>query len=95
MNEELDTFIRTYLGLDVAYDTSGFLRPTLMSFKESFVQGVRDGLLHVIRARELSVEEYEGMTDVEFPDEAALYVYLEALYTYLFEGASSQPAPPA
>ncbi|WP_125263290.1 hypothetical protein [Streptomyces alboflavus] len=93
MNEELKTFIRTYLDLEQAYDTSG-LRPTLMAFSESYVQAVREGFSEVLQKRNLSLGEYEGMTGLEFPDIDSLYEYLQDMNAYLFEGRPDQPAPP-
>ncbi|MFI6687495.1 hypothetical protein [Streptomyces sp. NPDC050485] len=94
MNRELQKFIRTYLQLEQAYDTSGYLRPTLMAFSENFVQNVQIGLSEVLRERSLTVADYERLTDIEFPDPDTLYEYLREIYAYLFEGLSQQPSPP-
>lgn len=93
MNRELQKFITTYLQLEQAYDTSG-LRPTLMAFSEDFVQNVQVGLSDTLRDRNLTVADYERLTDIEFPDSDTLYEYLHGIYAYLFEGVSEQPSPP-
>ncbi|WP_217241540.1 hypothetical protein [Streptomyces sp. AC555_RSS877] len=94
MNRELEKFIKVYLGLEQAYDTTGYLRPTLHAFKEEYVNAVRVGLESVLRTRELTVGDYERLTDIEFDGDEALYEYLGSLYRYLFEGQEKQPAPP-
>lgn len=94
MNRDLKNFIRTYLQYEQAYDTSGYLRPTLMAFSESFVEDVRIGLSEMLRQRSFTVGDYERLTDIEFPDEDTLYEYLRGIYAYLFEGLSEQPSPP-
>jgi hypothetical protein len=94
MNTELENFIRVYLSLEQAYDTSGYLRPTLHALKEEYVDAVREGLEAFLRTRELSAGDYERLTDIEFEDEEALYQYLSRMYGYLFEGGEEQPVPP-
>ncbi|WP_432094184.1 hypothetical protein [Streptomyces sp. bgisy100] len=94
MNRELRTFIRTYLSLEEAYDTSDYLRPALHAFKREYVEAVRQGLEHSVKTRDLTVGDYESLTDIEFPDEHVLYGYLAAMYGYLFGDESKQPLPP-
>ncbi|NKQ28212.1 hypothetical protein [Streptomyces galbus] len=94
MNAELDRFIRVYLSLEQAYDTSGYLRPTLHAFADEYVTAVKDGLESALRSREVSVEAYERLTDVEFCSEDSLYEYLNRMYAYLFLGREPQPTPP-
>ncbi|GHE66192.1 hypothetical protein GCM10018785_38710 [Streptomyces longispororuber] len=94
MNAELERFISIYLHLEEAYDTSGTLRPTLMAFGDPFINGVRTGLQEVLRERNVSVGDYERMTDIEFPDEETLYEYLQGMYEYLFGEGMKQPVPP-
>ncbi|GGR69486.1 hypothetical protein GCM10010252_04410 [Streptomyces aureoverticillatus] len=94
MNAELERFVRIYLNFEQAHEASGALRPTLMAFGEPFIRGVREGLSETLRDRSVSLAEYERLTDVEFPDEDSLYVYLQGIYEYLFEGRAGQPAPP-
>lgn len=93
INDELGIFMRTYLHEDVAYDTTGFLRPTVLAFRESFVHGVREGLGKVLREKSLSTGAYERLTAVEFPEDEALYDYLQAIYDYLFGERPVQPSP--
>ncbi|MEU7098365.1 hypothetical protein AB0A66_08470 [Streptomyces longwoodensis] len=94
MNRELEKFIRVYLSLEQAYDTSGYLRPTLHAFKDEYVRAVKNGLESVLRSRDLSIEEYERLTDIEFENSDSLYDYLNGLYEYLFLGGEGQPVPP-
>ncbi|MGW2701530.1 hypothetical protein [Streptomyces sp. NPDC001340] len=94
MNKQLETFIRTYLHLEQAYDTSGSLSPTLLAFDESYVEQVREGLSQVLKDRSLSVEDYERLSDIEFPGDEALYEYLDSMYAYLFADRPNQPTPP-
>lgn len=94
VNRELEKFIRVYLDLEQAYDARGYLRPTLHGFKREYVDAVREGLQTVLRARELSIGDYERLTGIEFDDEGALYEYLESMYRYLFEEQAEQPVPP-
>ncbi|MFC5724751.1 hypothetical protein ACFP1Z_31840 [Streptomyces gamaensis] len=94
MNEDLHAFIRAYMRLETAYDTTGFLRPTLLGFNESVVRNVRTGLEEILQTRSLTVDDYTGLTNIEFPDEDTLYKYLQDMYAYLFEGHPEQPEPP-
>ncbi|MFJ4472354.1 hypothetical protein ACIP2X_33375 [Streptomyces sp. NPDC089424] len=94
MTRELQKFVKVYLSLEQAYDTTCQLRATLHSYSERYVRGVRCGLEDVLRARELTVGDYEGLTDIAFDDENTLYEYLTEMYRYLFEAGGSQPLPP-
>lgn len=94
MNRELEKLFKTYLGLEQAYDTSGYLRPTLFAFKEEYARAVRQGFEDLLRKRQLTAVDYERLTDIEFNDEESLYAYLHAMYRYLFEGQENQPSPP-
>ncbi|MGW0658130.1 hypothetical protein [Streptodolium elevatio] len=94
MNEHFRGFLRTYLDLEQGYDTSGYLRPTLMSFSDAYVEAVREGFIQVARDCSFGPAEYERLTNIEFPDRQSLHAYLRALYAYLFEEAERQPMPP-
>ncbi|MFF8831787.1 hypothetical protein [Streptomyces sp. NPDC015131] len=94
MNDRFEGFLNTYLDLEQAYDTSGYLRPTLMGCSESYVEAVRDGFTDMLRDDSFGVAEYERLTNIEFPDKTTLRHYLRHLYAYLFEGAPEQPMPP-
>lgn len=94
MTSELERFIRIYLNIEQAPDVRGYLRPTLHAFKTTFVDGVRAGLESVLRTRELSVGDYERLTDIEFADGDALYGYLHQMHEYLFADGAEQPLPP-
>ena len=94
MNDRFKGFLNTYLDMEQAYDTSGYLRPTLMGFSESYVKAVRDGFMEILSDSSFGVAEYERLTNIEFPDAATLRLYLQNLYAYLFEEAPEQPQPP-
>ncbi|MGW0773103.1 hypothetical protein ACWD01_05490 [Streptomyces sp. NPDC002835] len=94
MDDRFKGFLNTYLDLEQAYDTSGYLRPTLMSFSESYVNAVRDGFKEILEDSSFGPAEYERLTNIEFPDVVTLRGYLEGVYGYLFEGGAEQPAPP-
>ncbi|WP_327657683.1 hypothetical protein [Streptomyces sp. NBC_00483] len=94
MNRELESFLRTYLDHEQAFDTSGTLRPTLHAFRPEFVAAVREGLTSVLADSELSTADYERITDIEFASEEALYAYLREMFQYLFQTGEMQPLPP-
>jgi hypothetical protein len=93
-NGELARFIRVYLSLEQAYDTSGYLRPTLHSFANEYVAAVKEGLESALRSREVSVGAYERLTDIEFDSEESPYDHLNRMHEYLFLGREPQPTPP-
>ncbi|MCX5146509.1 MULTISPECIES: hypothetical protein [unclassified Streptomyces] len=94
MEERFERFVKTYLNLTEGYDTSGYLRPTLMGFNESFVEAVRSGFTQALADDSFGPAEYERLTDIEFSDRETLHAYLQAMYDYLFNGAPEQPTPP-
>lgn len=94
MNRPFKGFLNTYLDMEQGYDTSGYLRPTLMGFSESYVKAVRDGFAEILADNSFGVADYERLTNIEFPDVATLRLYLQNLYAYLFEDAPEQPMPP-
>ena len=95
MNRELEKFIKAYLGLEQAYETSGYLRPTLFAFKDEYVTVVKQGFEELLRHRGSTTGDYERLTDIEFDDAESLYGYLHGIYRYLFENQEEQPAPPS
>ncbi|MFD8998710.1 hypothetical protein [Streptomyces abikoensis] len=95
MNKEVETLITGRLDIEQAYDTRGYLRPTLHSFSNEYVNAVREGLATLIETRELSVQDYDDLTNgIEFEDEDSLYEYLGKIYDYLFGDLAEQPRPP-
>ncbi|EDY52672.1 hypothetical protein [Streptomyces clavuligerus] len=94
MDKRFEGFLSTYLDSEQGHDTSGDLRRTLMSFSESYVEAVREGLQHALQDESFGPPEYERLTNIEFPDVESLRAYLQALYAYLFEDAEQQPTPP-
>ncbi|RSS34046.1 hypothetical protein EF912_37090 [Streptomyces sp. WAC07061] len=95
MEERFKGFLRTYLSLEMGYDTTGYLRPTLMAFSNSYVESVREGFEQLIADDSFGPDDYEQLTDIEFPDRGALHAYLRDMYDYLFNDAPQQPMPPA
>lgn len=91
---KFEGFLNTYLDEEQAYDNSGYLRPTLMGFSESFVQVIHDGFTEILRDPNFGPAEYERLTNIEFPDVDTLRRYLREMYSYLFEDAPTQPLPP-
>lgn len=72
----------------------GDLRPTLLSFSDSYVDLIRSGFEQILSDESFGPAEYERLTDIEFPDRETLQTYLRAMYDYLFHGAPDQPMPP-
>ncbi|THA82453.1 hypothetical protein [Streptomyces sp. A0592] len=94
MDERFERFVGTYLNHVEGYDTSGYLRPTLLGFNEPFVEAVRSGFSRALADDAFGPAEYERLTDIEFPDKESLNAYLRAMCAYLFGGGPEQPMPP-
>ncbi|MGW4234747.1 hypothetical protein ACWEF9_36685 [Streptomyces sp. NPDC004980] len=94
MEVRFKNFLRVYLDLEQGYDTSGNLRPTLLSFHDSYVELIRTGFEQTISDESFGPAEYEQLTDIEFPDRESLRIYLQAMHDYLFNDAPEQPMPP-
>ncbi|MEU4355305.1 hypothetical protein [Streptomyces virginiae] len=86
--------LQSHLNLEQGYYVGGCLRPTLLSFSDSYVELARAGFEQIIADDSFGPAEYERLTDIEFPDRESLKVYLRAMYAHLFNGASQQPMPP-
>ncbi|MET9842159.1 MULTISPECIES: hypothetical protein [Streptomyces] len=87
-------FFRAQLSIEQGYFVDGRLRPTLLSFSDSYVELIRAGFEQIVADDSFGPAEYERLTDIEFPDSESLKSYLRAMYAYLFEGAPQQPMPP-
>ncbi|MFE5677193.1 hypothetical protein ACFQ7B_27975 [Streptomyces erythrochromogenes] len=87
-------FFRAQLGLEQAYYVDGSLRPTLLSFSDSYMDVIRAGFMQMVADDSFGPAEYERLTDIEFPDRESLEAYLRAMYAHLFEDAPQQPMPP-
>ncbi|MFI0873859.1 hypothetical protein ACH4TM_05530 [Streptomyces parvus] len=72
-------------------ETSG---PPLLSYSDSYVKLIREGFEQILSDVSFGPEEYEGLTDIEFPDRGTLRIYLKNMYDYLFSDASEQSMPP-
>lgn len=94
MHKEFMGFLRIHLDEERAYESTGDLRPTLMSFNDSYIQAIREGFTEIIRDENFGTADYERLTNIEFPDCDSLQNYLLGMYSYLFENAFTQPIPP-
>ncbi|WP_330314189.1 hypothetical protein OHS17_26765 [Streptomyces sp. NBC_00523] len=88
------SFFRTQLDLEGGYYITGDLRRTLWSFSDSYVDLIRSGFEQIMADENFGPAEYEGLTDIEFPDKETLHAYLRDMYDYLFGDAPEQPMPP-
>ncbi|WP_354597010.1 hypothetical protein R1Y80_12135 [Streptomyces sp. JL1001] len=48
MDEDVRNFFRVYLDLERGYENTGRLRPTLLSFSDSYVESIRDGFEQIM-----------------------------------------------
>ncbi|MCQ1578882.1 hypothetical protein [Streptomyces parvus] len=94
MDSRIRNFFRVNLDLERAYENTGDLRPTLLSYSDSYVKLIREGFEQILSDDSFGPEEYEGLTDMEFPDKETLHIYLRNMYDYLFNDVSEQPMPP-
>ncbi|NUP51547.1 MAG: hypothetical protein HOW97_30155 [Catenulispora sp.] len=94
MNDTLSKFIGLYLRYELADDYIGNDR-TAKAFDDANDGALKAGFEHLLATRELTREAYLELTDVEFPTEDALYEYLQAAYSYMYEGSGTWPALPA
>ncbi|MEV8001907.1 hypothetical protein AB0P10_04435 [Streptomyces parvus] len=94
MDARIRNFFRVNLDLERAYENTGDLRPTLLSYNDSYVKLIREGFEQILSDDSFGPAEYEKLTDIEFPDRETLHAYLRGTYDYLFKGAPEQPMPP-
>ena len=94
MNKTIEDFIGTYLHIEAAYEDLGPTRDLLALMSPEYTDALREGFAGLLRSRELSAGDYDGMTHVEFESDDALYAYLSAVYDFLFNGAETAPEPP-
>lgn len=95
MNDELRHFMGVYLQLEVAYEDMAATRETIRHVNPAWAAAVKEGFKAVLAEQALTVDEYEAITGIEFPDEESLYAYLSDVYTFLFTGGSKSPLPPS
>ncbi|MEU3353623.1 hypothetical protein [Streptomyces sp. NPDC037389] len=86
--------LSTYLSYEMAAETGGYLRPTLHSFNDAYVEAVQSGLKSILDDRNLTVNDYMAIRDIKFEGEGALYDYLGKIYDYLFGDLAEQSLPP-
>ncbi|MGC5394690.1 hypothetical protein ACPXCP_02930 [Streptomyces sp. DT20] len=94
MDARFKNFLKVNLDLERGYEMTGDLRPTLLSFSDSYVELIRTEFEQIMSDDSFGPAEYERLTDIEFPDREMLQVYLRAMYDYLFNDAPEQPMPP-
>ncbi|WP_371776867.1 hypothetical protein [Streptomyces sp. NBC_01438] len=94
MDARFKNFLKVNLDLERGYEMTGDLRPTLLSFSDSYVELIRTEFEQIMSDDSFGPAEYERLTDIEFPDRETLQVYLRAMYDYLFNDAPEQPIPP-
>ncbi|MCX0246835.1 hypothetical protein [Streptomyces drozdowiczii] len=87
-------FFSAHLDLERGYENTGELRPTLLSFRDSYVDFIRSGFEQIMSDENFGPAEYERLTNIEFPDKETLHTYLREMYDYLFNDAPEQPLPP-
>ncbi|MFE7182865.1 hypothetical protein [Streptomyces erythrochromogenes] len=74
MGGRFERFVGTYLHLVEGYDTSGYLGPTLLGFKEPFVEAVRSGFAQALADDSFGPSEYGRPADIQFPGQETLNV---------------------
>ncbi|MEU5367830.1 hypothetical protein ABZ362_02355 [Streptomyces sp. NPDC005951] len=94
MDARFRNFFRANLDLERGYENAGDLRPTLLSYCDSYVELIREGFEQILSDDSFGPAEHERLTDIEFPDGETLHTYLRDMYDYLFNDASEQPMPP-
>ncbi|WP_354641497.1 hypothetical protein [Kitasatospora camelliae] len=86
-------FCAGILGVE-AVDDLGELRETFGEAWPDYREVVRTGLLHLVRNRPITVEQWYELTYVRFPDQGELTAYLAQVYAYLFDGFDAMPLAP-
>ncbi|MEV4616563.1 hypothetical protein AB0K43_28780 [Kitasatospora sp. NPDC049258] len=86
-------FCAALLGVE-AVDDLGELRETFDAAWPDYREVVRAGLLHLVRNRPLSVDQWYLLTYVRFPDQQELTAYLAQVYAYLFDNFDAMPVAP-
>lgn len=95
IDEELSGFIKYYLDLEMAFDTKrGHLPYTVQNMQPARFRALKSGFESLLKSRELIIQDYEDLSDIEFANEDQLYTYLQGIYDYLFRGTETQPGPP-
>ena len=95
MNKTVEAFIDTHLHIEMAYvGMHERARKTIPTFGPDFESSLKAGFEELLVTRELSAGDYDGLTHVAFASDDDLYVYLQGIYDYLFNGADTAPAPP-
>jgi hypothetical protein len=86
-------FCAGILGVE-AVDDLGLLCETYDRAWSDYRETVRAGLLHVVRERPLSTEQWYALTYVPFPGVQELTAYLAQVYAYLYDGFEAMPVAP-
>lgn len=86
-------FCAGMLGVE-AVDDLGLLRETFDRAWPDYRDTVKAGLLHLVRNKPMTVDQWYGLTYVRFPDERELTAYRAQVYAYLFDGFDAMPLAP-
>ncbi|WP_055591039.1 hypothetical protein [Peterkaempfera griseoplana] len=86
-------FCAAMLGVE-AVDDLGELRDTFDAAWPDYREVIRAGLLHLLKNRPLSVDQWYQLTYVRFPDQQELTAYLAQVYAFLFDGFDAVPLAP-
>jgi hypothetical protein len=87
------TFCAGALGVE-AVDDLGMLRETFGLAWPDYRETIKAGLLHLVRNRPLTVEQWYDLSYVAFPDQEELTQYLAQVYAYLFDDFPAMPLAP-
>ncbi|MFG2694651.1 hypothetical protein [Kitasatospora sp. NPDC048407] len=86
-------FCAGILGVE-AVDDLGELRETFDEAWPDYRDVIRAGLLHLIRNRPLTVDQWYALTYISFHDQRQLTAFLGQVYAYLFDGFDAMPVAP-
>jgi hypothetical protein len=72
-DQTLKGFIGSYLNVEVAHDgIEAQIRDAVHGFGPAYSNSLKGGFEEVLAGRELSVDDYDGLTYIEFASEDAL-----------------------
>ncbi|WP_435798461.1 hypothetical protein, partial [Streptomyces decoyicus] len=93
VDRRLVNFCAGILGVE-AVDDLGMLRETFDAAWPDYQDTIRAGLKHLVANQPLTVEQWFGLTYVQFPDQRELRAYLAQVYAYLFDDFEAMPLAP-
>ncbi|MFG2819542.1 hypothetical protein ACGFX4_08960 [Kitasatospora sp. NPDC048365] len=86
-------FCAGVLGVE-AVDDLAMLKERFDAAWPDYRETVRNGLLHLVRHRTMTVQQWYELTYVAFHDEEQLTGYLAQVYAYLYDGFPVMPPAP-